>query len=1274
MLILSHLLAALASVLPILLAIQKGRNGDFDYIYQRTIDYTSSFQVPDVFGFLLPSPNHNVVVPVVQLENVTYVTVSQPVTSQIDTQLNENPAYLNVTGEHSYTAPYSRSVFPNYRQAAFSVVDTWLCLSKYILRIFDGFIRMMEDLKDFSAELHLHHYDFSHSSTLRTRKALLVAYTSLLRSLVCKVLPLSLGVAMLVKLSAVGLCMLSLGLGYHVYTLFQTLAKEKEDLKQEENAFKELVAHAEILRKELDQQVMLLDKKEENLRLHETEESQLQAQTDTLRNDLDQRAKLLIQSQKDLEFQETAATQLRADAASLQRDLDQQTKLFTDGQEELRRHERTAAQLRAHAGSLQEDLDARTKQLAEGQECVEQQVTAAKVLQAHADTLQHDLEQQKQLLEDQRQMIEEFQSSSKQQLGDSQAKIVSLEEALQAQLHRHGEAQAKLLKEAREEAQYLQAGKEALDAALMAERQQSYRALDRAKTTETKHTDTTRRLNAVNIMYENQKQTLKQKTAQIEELTSERDELAQRARRAEATGPELQDRLQKLEIDFTNKVSALTSLEQQLQETRAQLDQRAAALEVSHTQNNELSQKLLEAGSRSQSHEDEVKRLEDDLSRKSSAVEASEQQAVQLHKASDENALVMASLRAELAALRHEHTEARVKEESIRKRTEGLKTELETKTSVIETLEAQAEQERRSACQKTADLTTAESRVSALRQDNEMARARTEKLQERANHLEHKLAVNTSSIEASERNSEHQEQVSQQRNAELAQALELVKDLEGQLDTLRAEVEARGHGSTSEAETPARAERDDSLGVNAKAEAQELAHEADPAHHAPPAAPEGQETVEGAEDQQETPARKGGHRRKRRRAGKRQAAKRQPIPRRHSFNSHAHKSCLRCGGPLPVKVNCVPKELRQAIWTKPAETGMPVRSRRNSLDSPMYRPCPECGGALPVEVALAMGERPWGLGLDVPDNQDAGRHFGVSETRGMQDDYRAGASSTGELTGPEVSQTATSNQTPEHDRLSEVDGAEDQAEGRPGDTPSSGPSRRRRRRGKGRKANDEQEQTGESSTQRESTETRHVTQPPAPSVLSSRWGPEESTPPRLNFTPLGPSSLSSRWIPEGSLSPHQFSRPQLNFPAQQPALYTPSPSSAFPPYRPPGQSVGFAYNFGQHRQYSGPSNTGFSPSGFAPSYNAGPTWAPGQHPPLFNPATNPAFPQTPSLNLGANRGHFTFQPGQPFNPSARDFRPAQPFSFPSTNNHPGQGTDRGSAGPPHGNNVSKWAD
>lgn len=161
MLVLSHLLAALASVLPILLAIQKGRNGDFDYIYQRTIDYTSSFQVPDVFGFLLPSPNHNVVVPVVQLEIVTYVTVSQPVTSQIDTQLNENPAYLDVTGEPSYTAPYPRSVFLNFRQAAFSVVDTWLCLSKYILVIFHGFIRMMEDLRDFSIELHLHHYNLS---------------------------------------------------------------------------------------------------------------------------------------------------------------------------------------------------------------------------------------------------------------------------------------------------------------------------------------------------------------------------------------------------------------------------------------------------------------------------------------------------------------------------------------------------------------------------------------------------------------------------------------------------------------------------------------------------------------------------------------------------------------------------------------------------------------------------------------------------------------------------------------------------------------------------------------------------------------------------------------------------------------------------------------------------------------------------------------------------------------------------------------------------------
>jgi len=1180
MFILSHLIAALASVLPLLLAIQKGRNGGFDYIYQRTIDYTSSFQVQNVLGFLLPNQYQDFVASVVvPVMNVTSVTISQPEPGQIDMHLDEQTAYLNVSGEPSYTAPNPRSGFQTYRQAASYVVDAWLGFSKYVLLVFDGLIRVMEDLKDFSTELHVHHYDFSHTSTPRTRKVLVVAYVSLLRSLVRKVLPLSLVVAMLLKLFAVVFFMVSIGLGYYVYTLLQDLAKEKSDLKQQETAFMQLVAHAETLRKDLDQQIMLLDEKEENLKIRGTEESQLQAHAYALEKDLDQRTKQLIESQEGLKIYETITTQLRAHATSLQRDLDQQKKLLVDGQEESKRHERTADQLRAHAESLQQDLDARTKKLVEGQEILKQQETAAEDPQKHADTLQHDLEQQKKLLEDQRHEIEEFQAFSKRQLRNAQAKIVSLEDEMQAQLERHGEAQEKALEQAQEETQRLRAGNRALDEALTTERQRSYQAHDQARAMKTKHTDLTRRLTAVNVSYESQKQTLKQRTAQIEELTSERDELAQRVSVTEAAVQKLRESFQKLEIDFTNKVSTITSLEQQLQEARAKFDQRAAELSMSHSKSELVNQKLMEADSRSQSLEDEVKRLEGDLSRKSSAADKYKQQAAgqqsiseqkaaertnlqskldqvcqelaaahmaekalgarvkglevdlshkssavetlelqveQLRNASEQDALVIPSLSAELVALRHENTEARAKEESLLKRTEGLEKDLEIKTSAIETLEAQAQQDRRSLGQNTRDLTTAEARVAALRQDNEMARARAEKLQERLCRLEHDLDVNVSSVQAYERNSEHQERVLEGRNVELAQALELVESLEGQLETLRTEVGTRGYGDNNEADQPpVRGNDEDDSVPPAEANAKDLAHGADPAHHAPPAAQDIPEMAEGAEEQEEASARKRGHRSKRRRGGKRQAAKRQPIPRRHSFDSHAHKSCSRCGGPLPVKVICVPKKVRPGTSKKSAEPAMSVRIRRHSLDSPTHKRCPECGGSLPVEVTFASEARTAVKG----EGARAASAGEVTSAEARQTATSQGRNSpqSAEVTVPAHSghaltspMSGTSSHAPQQDECSEVNGAQDQAAGQSADTPSAQPRRRRRHRAKGRKANNEQEQNGELDSQQASTEAQDVTQSLASTMLASRWVPEGSASPQPNLPPPGPSRLFSR--------------------------------------------------------------------------------------------------------------------------------------------------------------------
>lgn len=1027
---LSHFVAALASVLPILFAIQKGRNGDFDFIYQRTIDYTSSFQMSEVLSLLLPIHTLDFVAPVGPLMNITNTTNAEPVSTQIDMQ----PAYLNATAEPLYSTPKARSVFHRYRQAALTVVDAWLGISKSVLLVFRGVIRMMEDMKDFSAELLIHHHDFSHTATPRTRKALVIAFKSLLRSFGRHVLPFSVIMAILVKLFVVISFLVSIGLGYYVYTLLQALAKGKEVLKQ----------------------------------------------------------------------QEATSTELRAHAETLERDLRLQVKLLAKGQEGLKRHQRTAEQLRAHANTVQEDLNQRTRLLSECQGDVKRHERNAEKLQAHAESLQQDLDQQKKPMEDQR--VEMVQRSANLQLKDSQAKIVSLEEESQAQLELHGRAQEK----AQDEAQRSRAGLQALDAAVEVQRQRAEKWQRQARTVDTKHSETTRRLDTLNVMYENLKKTLKGKNAEVEELSGERNGLARKAEGAEATAQELRDIVQKLETDVVSQTSATISLKQQLRDSQGQVHETAAEMEKLNSVNKELSLKVVEALTRSQSLMDEVRQLKENLSGRSSAVEeskllaerhrssseqkaaevvylqrrlnevsqevaaaqlvgltaeervkglegdlelktwaveAAEQQAVELRNTLDRRALEMASLKSELDALGHDQTEASWTQEALQERTRALQSDLELKTSAIETLEAQAEQGKRSLSQTSTDLTNAETRLVALRQDNKMVHARAEKLQERVSRLEQELDVKATCSDAYERTSEHQGLVLESRSTEHAVALERVKSLEGDLKVLQAQLTNTSHDGDNQADPPVVKGDDTDNDLVAEAEAQRLAQNAEHGFNAQSDTPESQEVVGRTGELEEAPARRRGHRSKRRRGGKRQAAKRRPLTRRHSFGSHGHRSCSRCGGRLPVSVACLPQELQRAGWRKPAEGEMPVHKRRHSLDSLALKPCPECGGPLPVE-------------LDV-----------VSRARTMLEDDEASTLSTEEVKRPQLPAQAaeptvpghsdpplaspafsTASHTPQQDETSVDDGAPEQGAGLPAGTSSAKTKRRRRQRAKGAKA------------------------------------------------------------------------------------------------------------------------------------------------------------------------------------------------------------------------------
>lgn len=934
--------------------------------------------------------------------NMTNTTNAEPVTTQIDTQ----PAYLNVTAGPLYTTPNTRSVFHRYRQAALTVVDAWLGISKYILLVFSGVIHIMEDMKDFSAELLLHHHDFRNSATPRTRKALVIASKSLLWSFGRHVLPFSVIMAILVKLFVVISFLVSLGLGYYVYALLQALAKGKEVLKQQETTSTALRAHAETLERELGLHVKLVDKVDEYLR----------------------------------------------------------------------RHQRTAEQLRAHANTVQEDLDHQARLLYESQGDVKRHERTVEKLQAHADSLQQDLDQQKKLMEDQRVEIQDSQRSSNLQLKDSQAKIVSLEEESQAQLELHGRAQEK----AQDEAQRSQAGLQAMDAAVEVQRQRAEKWKRQARAVDTKHSETTRRLDTLNVMYESLKKTLKGKTAEVEELSGERDGLARKAEAAEVTAKELRDRVEEMETDVVNHTSATISLNQQLRDSEGQVHETAAEMEKLNSVNKELSLKVMEAETRSQSLVDEVRQLKDDLSGKSAAVDESKLLAERHRSGSEQKAAEMVNLQCRLDEVSQEVTAAQLVALTVEERVKGLEGDLELKTSAVETLETQVQQERRSMRQATADLTIAETRLAALRQDNGMIRTRAEKLQERVSRLEQELDVKTSSVDAYERTSEHQELVLERRSAELAVALERVKSLEGDLKVLQAQLANTSHNGDHRADPPVLQGDDTDTDLVAEAEAQRGAQNAEYALNAQFDAPESQEAARRTEELEEAPARRRGHRSKRRRGGKRPAAKRRPLTRRHSFGSHAHGACSRCGGRLPVSVACIPQELQRADWRKPVESGMPVHKRRHSLDSLALQPCPECGGSLPVEVDV------------------------VSRAHTILEDDEASASSTGAGKRPQLSAQAaeptlpggsnpplaspafsSAGHTPLQDETSAADGAQEQGAGLPAGTSSTKTKRRRRQRAKGVKAQTD----GELDSPQSLAEAYNAVQSPGPPVLSSRWGP-----------------------------------------------------------------------------------------------------------------------------------------------------------------------------------------
>ncbi|KAI9870521.1 MAG: hypothetical protein M1830_004135, partial [Pleopsidium flavum] len=252
MFFLAHLVAALASILPLLVAIQKSRNGDFDFVYQRTIDYTSSMHLPDILGYFLQNQED-------KSTSSSAPFVFDPVNVTITQQDTGHPVEFHVVTEHlgpeeggnateeiKSTQTHKLSfLVGRFRQVISSLRVRWneMGIFRHVFLLFHGMVCIMDDLTDVSLAFHLNHYDFSLASPSRTSEALGNALLSVWNSLGIKTLTSSFILAILIKLSLAITYTASIGFAYYVYVLLHDLAKTREDLRRVQSIVKALETH-----------------------------------------------------------------------------------------------------------------------------------------------------------------------------------------------------------------------------------------------------------------------------------------------------------------------------------------------------------------------------------------------------------------------------------------------------------------------------------------------------------------------------------------------------------------------------------------------------------------------------------------------------------------------------------------------------------------------------------------------------------------------------------------------------------------------------------------------------------------------------------------------------------------------------------------------------------------------------------------------------------------------------------------------------------------------
>ncbi len=600
MFILAHLVAALASILPLLVAIQKGRNGDFDFVYQRTIDYTSSIHLPNIFDYFLQNQDakstSSSALFVADPINVTITDqdTSHPISFYVGTEHLGPNTSTNATEEANSTLPFEPSfLFRKYRQVISNLRVGWYQLEifRHVLLIFHGMVCLMDDLTDFSTAVHLHHYDFTLASPSRTRKALGNALVSVWRSFGIETLTSSFVLAMLIKLSVAIAYTLSIGLGYYIYVLLHDIAKTQENLGRVGSTAKALGTHRNIQQMDLDWQAEMF----EVLRLEKEE-----IKTTSSKQQKDSRNQIIA-------LRTAAASQqvrIGRAHAEIQQLCDELTTAQSGAETQQKRADDWKQQVeiaKTHQVAASRTIEGLQMEVESQQQHVNQKALELERLGSKHGALQQESRKASLSAQSLQQRVERLEND----LSTKTSAVEALEKQLEHQ---------------KQDLDHRAIGMTNLDSENSALRQETTKAnlsaqslQQRVERLENDLSTKTSAVEALEKQLEHQKQDLDHRAIGMTNLDSENSALRQEITKANLSAQNFQQRVQRLEYDLSTKTLAVEALNKQLEHQQQHLDHKNVEMASLQSENKALQghQEELqkELSDTNDTHDSELQRL-----------------------------------------------------------------------------------------------------------------------------------------------------------------------------------------------------------------------------------------------------------------------------------------------------------------------------------------------------------------------------------------------------------------------------------------------------------------------------------------------------------------------------------------------------------------------------------------------------------------------------------------------------------------------------------------